>query len=69
MKPIYDVSLKRQSCCPQSTVEKQQEHLKSGEETQTAYLDQIEELTHKLTQAENKIQTYESSKLEDGAKV
>lgn len=43
--------------------------LKASEETQTVYLDQIEELTHKLTQAENKITSYEATKVEEGAKV
>ena len=43
--------------------------LKASEETQTVYLDQIEELTHKLTQAENKIASYEATKVEEGAKV
>ena len=39
------------------------------EETQTSYLDQVEELTHKLSQAEMKVQTYENTRLEEGAKV
>jgi hypothetical protein len=50
-------------------VERHDNQMKSMEETQTSYLDQIEELTHKLTQAELKIQTYDSSRLEEGAKV
>ena len=50
-------------------VERHDKQMKSMEDTQTSYLDQIEELTHKLTQAELKIQTYDSSRLEEGAKV
>ena len=49
--------------------ERQESDLLSMEETQTSYLDQVEELTHKLSQAETKVQTYESSRLEEGAKV
>ncbi|XP_053375815.1 CAP-Gly domain-containing linker protein 1-like isoform X3 [Mercenaria mercenaria] len=50
-------------------LERHDKHMKSMEETQTSYLDQIEELTHKLTQAELKITTYDSSRLEEGAKT
>ncbi|KAL5017615.1 hypothetical protein ScPMuIL_007204 [Solemya velum] len=49
--------------------EQQVNLLKSSEETATTYLDQMEELTHKLSQAENKIRTFESSRLEEGAKT
>ena len=49
--------------------ERQEGELLSMEETQTSYLDQVEELTHKLSQAETKVQTYEASRLEEGAKV
>lgn len=34
-----------------------------------SYLDQIEELTHKLSQAESKVKSFESSRLEEGAKA
>ena len=49
--------------------EQQEADLLSMEETQTTYLDQVEELTHKLSQAETKVHTYEASRLEEGAKV
>ena len=45
------------------------EKLAATEEENVAYLDQIEEITHKLSQAENKIKSYESNRLEEGAKV
>ena len=48
---------------------KQEEMLKEMEETQTLYLDQIEELTHQLSQAESKISVQDSSRMEEGAKV
>ncbi|XP_071094158.1 CAP-Gly domain-containing linker protein 1-like isoform X2 [Haliotis cracherodii] len=50
-------------------VAQQQTKLKTADETQTTYLDQMEELTYKLTQAENKIKTFEASRLEEGAKT
>ncbi|KAL3858247.1 hypothetical protein ACJMK2_012844, partial [Sinanodonta woodiana] len=50
-------------------VEKQTKELKGTEELQNTYLDQIEELTHKLSQAENKIKGHDSSRLEEGAKA
>ena len=49
--------------------ERQEADLLSMEETQTSYLDQVEELTHKLSQAETKVQAYESTRLEEGAKA
>ncbi|KAK7455724.1 hypothetical protein BaRGS_00039464 [Batillaria attramentaria] len=51
-----------------SSSEKLQARLKDSDSTQSQYLDQIEELTHKLTQAENRVKQFESSRLEDGAK-
>ncbi|XP_041347647.1 CAP-Gly domain-containing linker protein 1-like isoform X3 [Gigantopelta aegis] len=53
----------------QKTVEKLQMRLKTSNEDQTGYLDQIEELTYQLTTAENKIKTYDMSRLEEGAKT
>ncbi|XP_067684730.1 CAP-Gly domain-containing linker protein 1-like isoform X2 [Haliotis asinina] len=50
-------------------VTQQQTKLKTADETQTTYLDQMEELTYKLTQAENKIKAFEASRLEEGAKT
>ena len=50
-------------------MEQQTKNLQSAEDMQTDYLDQIEELTHKLSQAENKVKSYDSSRLEEGAKV
>ncbi|XP_076108563.1 uncharacterized protein LOC143076624 isoform X3 [Mytilus galloprovincialis] len=45
------------------------EKLESTEELNITYLDQIEEITHKLSQAETKIKGYESNRLEEGAKT
>ncbi|XP_062582579.1 CAP-Gly domain-containing linker protein 1-like isoform X9 [Saccostrea cucullata] len=47
----------------------QTDRLTSTEEMNMSYLDQIEELTHKLSQAESKVKSFESSRLEEGAKV
>lgn len=47
----------------------QTDRLTSTEDTNMSYLDQIEELTHKLSQAESKVKSFESSRLEEGAKV
>lgn len=55
--------------CFQASSEAQQSRLKEKLETESTYLDQIEELTHKLCQAENRIKQFETSRLEDGAKV
>uniref|UniRef100_K1QD45 CAP-Gly domain-containing linker protein 1 n=1 Tax=Magallana gigas TaxID=29159 RepID=K1QD45_MAGGI len=44
------------------------DRLTSTEDTNMSYLDQIEELTHKLSQAESKVKSFESSRLEEGAK-
>jgi chromosome segregation ATPase len=55
--------------CFQASHETLQSRLKHQGEEQNTYLDQIEELTHKLTQAENRIAQFENSRLEDGAKV
>ncbi|XP_062582582.1 CAP-Gly domain-containing linker protein 1-like isoform X12 [Saccostrea cucullata] len=46
----------------------QTDRLTSTEEMNMSYLDQIEELTHKLSQAESKVKSFESSRLEEGAK-
>jgi hypothetical protein len=43
--------------------------LAETEDLNINYLDQIEEITHKLSQAETKIKSYESNRLEEGAKV
>ncbi|KAK7088112.1 hypothetical protein V1264_022072 [Littorina saxatilis] len=48
--------------------EAQQTKLKQQSTTETTFLDQIEELTHKLSQAENRVKQFETSRLEDGAK-
>ena len=53
----------------QASAETQQSRLKEHLSTESTYLDQIEELTHKLSQAENRIKQFETSRLEDGAKV
>ncbi|XP_060070040.1 CAP-Gly domain-containing linker protein 1-like isoform X2 [Ylistrum balloti] len=45
------------------------ERLSETEDQNVVFLDQIEELTHKLSQAENKVKGYESSRLEEGAKT
>ena len=42
---------------------------KDAEDTSVAYLDQIEELTHKLTMAETKIKGFEEEKLNQGRQV
>ncbi|XP_062582581.1 CAP-Gly domain-containing linker protein 1-like isoform X11 [Saccostrea cucullata] len=47
----------------------QTDRLTSTEEMNMSYLDQIEELTHKLSQAESKVKSFESSRLEEGAKA
>ena len=47
----------------------QADRLTSTEDMNMSYLDQIEELTHKLSQAESKVKNFESSRLEEGAKV
>ncbi|XP_059141289.1 CAP-Gly domain-containing linker protein 1-like isoform X2 [Physella acuta] len=49
--------------------EEQLKAVHAAEEAQTSYLDQIEELTYKLTQTEAKVKAFESSRLEDGAKT
>ena len=54
---------------PQSKVENQQKVISEADSSQTVYLDQIEDLTYKLTQAEAKLKDHETSRLEDGAKV
>nr|XP_022340705.1 CAP-Gly domain-containing linker protein 1-like isoform X24 [Crassostrea virginica] len=46
----------------------QADRLTSTEDMNMSYLDQIEELTHKLSQAESKVKNFESSRLEEGAK-
>ena len=43
--------------------------LAETEDLNINYLDQIEEITHKLSQAETKIKSYESNRLEEGAKT
>ena len=43
--------------------------LKEAEDSSIAYLDQIEELTHKLTMAESKINHFEQERAEKGVKV
>ena len=50
-------------------MESQQKAISDKDSSQTAYLDQIEDLTYKLTQAEAKLKDHETSRLEDGAKV
>ncbi|XP_021352247.1 CAP-Gly domain-containing linker protein 1-like [Mizuhopecten yessoensis] len=45
------------------------ERLTETEDQNVVFLDQIEELTHKFSQAENKVKGYESSRLEEGAKT
>ncbi|XP_069135860.1 CAP-Gly domain-containing linker protein 1-like isoform X1 [Argopecten irradians] len=45
------------------------ERLTETEDQNIVFLDQIEELTHKLSQAENKVKGFESSRLEEGAKT
>ncbi|XP_025091314.1 CAP-Gly domain-containing linker protein 1-like isoform X4 [Pomacea canaliculata] len=52
-----------------STYEKQQVKLKTAESSEATYLDQIEELTHKLSQAESRIKQFETARLQEGAKV
>nr|XP_022340702.1 CAP-Gly domain-containing linker protein 1-like isoform X22 [Crassostrea virginica] len=47
----------------------QADRLTSTEDMNMSYLDQIEELTHKLSQAESKVKNFESSRLEEGAKA
>ena len=42
---------------------------KDAEDSSVAYLDQIEELTHKLTMAESKINQFEQESAEKGVKV
>ncbi|KAH9525482.1 CAP-GLY domain-containing linker protein 1 [Bulinus truncatus] len=49
--------------------DEQQKAVSKAEDAQTSYLDQIEELTYRLTQAEAKVKTFEMSRLEDGAKT
>ena len=65
------VYLSAEFCCVrlQASAQTQQSRLKEQSSTQTTYLDEIEELTHKLSQAENRIKQFETSRLEDGAKV
>ncbi|XP_056001936.1 CAP-Gly domain-containing linker protein 1-like isoform X29 [Ostrea edulis] len=46
----------------------QTDRLTTTEEMNMSYLDQMEELTHKLSQAESKVKSFESSRLEEGAK-
>lgn len=53
----------------QAMLKDQTDRLTSTEDTNMSYLDQIEELTHKLSQAESKVKSFESSRLEEGAKV
>lgn len=50
-------------------VEKHQKAASEAEDSQTAFLDQIEELTYKLTQAESKTKQFEAARVEDGVKV
>ncbi|CAL1539261.1 unnamed protein product [Lymnaea stagnalis] len=50
-------------------LEEQQKAALEADDAQASYLDQIEELTYKLTQSEVKLKTFESSRLEDGAKT
>ncbi|KAK0058804.1 CAP-Gly domain-containing linker protein 1 [Biomphalaria pfeifferi] len=50
-------------------LDEQQKAASKAEDAQVSYLDQIEELTYKLTQAESKVKTFEMSRLEDGAKT
>ncbi|XP_033747589.1 LOW QUALITY PROTEIN: CAP-Gly domain-containing linker protein 1-like [Pecten maximus] len=45
------------------------ERLTETEDQNIVFLDQIEELTHKVSQAENKVKGFESSRLEEGAKT
>ncbi|XP_064612124.1 CAP-Gly domain-containing linker protein 1-like isoform X3 [Liolophura sinensis] len=52
-----------------SVLEAAQSQSKSSDDLHTMYLDQIEELTHKLSQAENKIKAFESGKQDDVAKT
>ncbi|KAK3740835.1 hypothetical protein RRG08_042819 [Elysia crispata] len=52
-----------------SKVENQQKVISEADSSQTVYLDQIEDLTYKLTQAEAKLKDHETSRLEDGAKT
>lgn len=51
------------------TLQLQQKAASEAEDAQTAYLDQIEELSYKLSQAEAKAKTHEAARVEDGAKV
>ncbi|GFS02320.1 CAP-Gly domain-containing linker protein 1 [Elysia marginata] len=50
-------------------VASQQKTISEADSSQTVYLDQIEDLTYKLTQAEAKVKEHETSRLEDGAKT
>ncbi|XP_064651495.1 CAP-Gly domain-containing linker protein 1-like isoform X19 [Lineus longissimus] len=49
--------------------EKNKVEHRDAEDSAVAYLDQIEELTHKLSQAENKIKVFEETKSQVGAKA
>ncbi|KAK6192677.1 hypothetical protein SNE40_004109 [Patella caerulea] len=52
-----------------AALEEKSSKLKEADSTQLTYLDQLEEVTHKLSLAEKKITSYEASKIDDGAKT
>ncbi len=53
----------------QTSFNEEKHRCKDAEDTSIAYLDQIEEFTHKLTMAESKIRALETAKAEDSGKV
>lgn len=50
-------------------MEGEKDRVKQAEQSADYYLDRIEELTHKLSQAETKLKGHDDAKVEQGAKV
>ena len=63
------VEYKEFHSCTQELLNEEKKRGKDAEDSSVAYLDQIEELTHKLTMAESKISQYEKDSAEKGVKV
>ena len=55
--------------CLQQCLAEEKQRTKEAEDSSVAYLDQIEELTHKLHMTESKIKAFEESKASEGQKV
>ena len=57
------------SLFPQQCFQEEKARFKDAEESSVAYLDQIEELTHRESVLQNQIKAMEESKAQQGSKV